>query len=285
VERIGFAFNPTKPAAIELRDRALKWCADAGCMAWAAESGDTALLIEQLASTDCLVVLGGDGTFLRAARALARVDVPVLGVNSGRVGFLSKIEPDSLEGTLADIRRGEYEIEARMMLEAKLQRATHPDSPSPAPGEGAFAALNDAAIVRGGEARVLHLDVSIDDSHLATYVADGVVVATPTGSTAYSFSAGGPILDPTSKNLIVTPVAAYLSSIRSVIVGPSHVVCVQLVDGPPAILSIDGRDNYPIEPGDSVEIRTLQRPLRLVEPRNALPFWELLRQKAAILPA
>ena len=171
------------------------------------------------------------------------------------------------------------------MLEARIQPRTRTRAARPAPGEGAFAALNDAAIVRGAEARVLHLAVSIDDSHLATYVADGVVVATPTGSTAYSFSAGGPILDPTARNLIVTPVAAYLSSIRSVIVGPSHVVCVQLVDGPPAIVSIDGRDDYPIELGDSVEIRALERPLRLVEPRNALPFWELLRQKAAMLPA
>jgi NAD+ kinase len=285
VERIGFAFNPTKPAAMELRDRALAWCVKAGCEGWALESGDTPRLVEELKSTDCLVVLGGDGTFLRATRALAIVDVPVLGVNSGRVGFLSKIEPDALEETLGQLIRGDYAIEPRMMLQARIARHAHPESSPPAPGDGALAALNDAAIVRGGEARVLHLDVSIDDSHLASYVADGVVVATPTGSTAYSFSAGGPILDPTSKNLIVTPVAAYLSSIRSVIVGPSHVVCVQLVDGPPAIVSIDGRDNYPIEPGDSVEIRTLERPLRLVEPRNALPFWELLRQKAAILPA
>lgn len=284
MERIGFAFNPTKPAAIELRDRALGWCAAAGHTAWALESGDTPALVEQLPSTDCLVVLGGDGTFLRAARALARVDVPVLGVNSGRVGFLSKIEPDALEETLGQLMRDEYAIEARMMLEARLARENPSEDTVPDPDDGAFAALNDAAIVRGGEARVLHLDVSVDDSHLATYVADGVVVATPTGSTAYSFSAGGPILDPTSRNLIVTPVAAYLSSIRSVIVGPSHVVCVRLIDGPRAILSIDGRDNYPVDVGDSVEVRTFSRPLRLVEPRDALPFWDLLRQKAALLP-
>jgi NAD+ kinase len=285
VERIGFAYNPTKPAAVELRDRALAWCADAGVTGWALESGDTPRLVDELRTTDCLVVLGGDGTFLRAARALAQVDVPVLGVNSGRVGFLSKIEPDALEGTLGELARGEYAIEARMMLEARLARAKRAGRPAPPPVEGPMAALNDAAVVRGAEARVLHISVSIDDSHLATYVADGVVVATPTGSTAYSFSAGGPILDPTSRNLIVTPVAAYLSSIRSVIVGPSHVVCVQVIDGPPAIVSIDGRDDYPMGIGDSVEIRALARPLRLVEPHKALPFWELLRQKAALLPA
>ena len=110
-------------------------------------------------------------------------------------------------------------------------------------------------------------------------------MATPTGSTAYSFSAGGPILDPTARNLVVTPIAAYLASIRSVVVGPAHKVRIRIVDGPPGIVSIDGRDDYPVEPGDEVEIRALDRPMRFIEPPGALPFWELLRQKAALLPA
>jgi NAD+ kinase len=282
MRRLGLAFNPTKPEAVELCQRAGDWCRANGAQAWAAESGDTEHLVRMLAETDGLIVLGGDGTFLRAARALARVDVPVLGVNSGRVGFLSKIEPAALETTLADLLADRYEIEPRMMLEASLTRSAHADS---AAASGHFAALNDAAIVRGAEARVLHLDVEIDDSHLATYVADGVVIATPTGSTAYSFSAGGPILDPTARNLVVTPVAAYLSSIRSIVVGPSHTVRVRLVDGPPGMVSIDGRDDYPIEVGDLVEVRAVERPLRFIEPPGALPFWELLRQKAELLPA
>lgn len=282
MKRLGFAFNPTKPAAIELRDRALRWCSGHGIEGWAVESGDTKQLVEKLAAADCLVILGGDGTFLRAARALAVVDVPVLGVNSGRIGFLSKVEPDALEATLGELAADRNAIEARMMLEARLIRRSGSDSKETPPP---LAALNDAAIVRGAEARVLRLDVAVDGSHLATYIADGVVVATPTGSTAYSFSAGGPILDPTARNLIVTPIAAYLSSIRSVVVGPAHTVRVRLVDGPPGIVSIDGRDDYPLEVGDAVEIRSLDRPLRFIEPAGALPFWELLRQKAALLPA
>jgi len=229
-----------------------------------------------------LIVLGGDGTFLRAARALARVDVPVLGVNSGRVGFLSKVEPAALESTLGDLLADRYEIEPRMMLEARLTRTAHEDSGA---ASGTFAALNDAAIVRGAEARVLHLEVLIDGSHLATYVADGVVIATPTGSTAYSFSAGGPILDPTARNLVVTPVAAYLAAVRSIVVGPAHAVRVRIIDGPPGIVSIDGRDDYPIEAGDIVDVRALDRPIRFITPPGSLPFWELLRQKAELLPA
>ena len=254
MKRIGFAFNPTKPEAMELCDRALTLVRGARHRRLGDASRTTRRRWSSaLADTDGLVVLGGDGTFLRAARALAQVDVPVLGVNSGRIGFLSKVEPEALETTLAELAIDNYEIEARMMLEATLMRPSG-DGRRRA---GAFAALNDAAIVRGAEARVLHLDVAIDGSHLASYVADGVVVATPTGSTAYSFSAGGPILDPTARNLIVTPIAAYLSSIRSIVVGPQHTVRVRLVDGPPGIVSIDGRDDYPIEVGDAVEIRAL----------------------------
>ena len=282
MRRFGLAFNPTKPSAIELAERAAEWCRQNGAQAWAVESGETESLIARMADTECLIVLGGDGTFLRAARALARVDVPVLGVNSGRIGFLSKIDPAALESTLAELVRDEYKIESRMMLEASVIRSAHVDSPGLI---GPFAALNDAAIVRGGEARVLRMEVRIDESHLATYIADGIVVATPTGSTAYSFSAGGPILDPTSRNLIVTPVAAYLASVRSIVVSPLHTVRISIIDGPPGIVSIDGRDDYPLEPGDEVEIRALDRPIRFIEPRSALPFWDLLRQKAELLPA
>jgi NAD+ kinase len=282
MKRIGFAFNPTKPQALEMRDRAMEWWADHGLTSWSCESSATDELVGNLADTDCLVVLGGDGTFLRAARALAVVDVPVLGVNSGRIGFLSKVEPDGLLKTLEELAAERYTFEHRMMLEASLIRGPGREN---VPGAGKFAALNDAAIVRGAEARVLRLDVAIDTSHLASYIADGVVVATPTGSTAYSFSAGGPILDPIARNLVVTPIAAYLSSIRSIVVGPYHTVRVTVIEGPPGIVSIDGRDDYPIETGDAVEIRALERPLRFVEPVGALPFWELLRQKAALLPA
>lgn len=282
MRRFGLAFNPTKPAAIEMCERAGEWCRRNGAQAWAVESGETELLVTRLAEADGLIVLGGDGTFLRAARALARVDVPVLGVNSGRIGFLSKVEPAALESTLENLLADRYEIEPRMMLEARLTRTAHEDSGA---ASGTFAALNDAAIVRGAEARVLHLEVLIDGSHLATYVADGVIIATPTGSTAYSFSAGGPILDPTARNLVVTPVAAYLASVRSIVVGPSHAVRVRIIDGPPGIVSIDGRDDYGIEAGDTVEVRALDRPMRFITPPGSLPFWELLRQKAELLPA
>jgi len=279
IRRIGLAFNPTRAPTFGLRDRALAWAEANGVAAWTAESGDYDTLVGHLPGSDCLVVLGGDGTFLRAARALARVDVPVLGVNSGRIGFLSKAEPDALERVLGELLAGRYTLEPRMMLEARIARA----GGSAGTGE-ALAALNDAAVVRGSAVRVLHLEVLIDGSHVATWLADGVIVATPTGSTAYSFSAGGPILDPTARNLVVTPVAAYLSAVRSIVVGPRHAVVVRVLEGGDCVVSIDGREDHPLAVGDAVDVRALERPVRLVEPADALPFWELLRRKAALLP-
>ena len=146
-------------------------------------------------------------------------------------------------------------------------------------------ALNDIVVARGSLARASRLEVAIDDTHVATFIADGLIVASPTGSTGYSFSAGGPILDPSSRNLIVTPIAAYLSAIRSVVVGPAQVVRCTVVDAFEALVSVDGRDDRPLGVGDVVEVRALDRPIRLVVPDGAQPFWDLLRHKVALLPS
>jgi NAD+ kinase len=282
VTRIGFAYNPTIEATIELAARASGWCHQRGIDEWRAQAGDLEALRRELPTTDALVVLGGDGTFLRAARAVAEVDVPLLGINLGKVGFLSKAEATDLEPVLEHILAGDYRLDERLAIEGRILRAS-------AGGTGGDAerhvALNDIVIARGSLARVCRLDVSIDDSHLATFIADGLVVASPTGSTGYSFSAGGPILDPTSRNLVVTPIAAYLSAIRSVVVSPKQVVRCRVVDAHEALVSVDGREDLPIAVGDTVEVHALDRPIRLIEPKGAQPFWDLLRHKVELLPS
>ncbi len=145
-------------------------------------------------------------------------------------------------------------------------------------------ALNEAAVVRGGHAQVMRVVVDVGDSRVATYICDGVVVASPTGSTGYSFSAGGPILEPTSRNLVVTPIAAYLTPLRSSVVGPQHVVSVTVEAAYDCLVSIDGREDVPLEVGDRVEVRARRKPISFIQPRGALPFWDLLRQKATLLP-
>ena len=223
-------------------------------------------------------MLGGDGTFLRAVQAVIAVDVPILGINLGKVGFLSKAETDELEAVLEKLRTGAFELRPRMGLAGAIL-------PAGRPATRTFTALNDIVIARGSLARVVRMSVSIDESHLATFIADGLIVSSPTGSTGYSFSAGGPILDPQSRNLIVTPIAGYLSAIRSVVVSPHQVVRCQVLDaarGP-------GVDRRPrglrIDVGDVVEVRALERPIRFVEPAGTMPFWDLLRTKVQLLPS
>jgi NAD+ kinase len=279
VRRIGFAYNPTSDAAIELRERAAGWCRMHGVEQWAAAAQDFDALCRDLVSTDALVVLGGDGTLLRAARAIAEVDVPMLGINLGKVGFLSTVEANELEAVLGKLRDGQFTIEDRMALEARILSAGETE------GAAVHHALNDVVIARGALARVVRMDVAIGPSHLATFIADGLVVSSPTGSTGYSFSAGGPVVAPDSRNLIVTPIAGYLSAIRSVVVGPDQLVHCRVVDATEAIVSIDGRDDIPIAVGDVIEVRALDRPIRLIRPDGSPPFWDLFRRKVELLPS
>jgi NAD+ kinase len=283
IARIGFAYNPTIEAAVDLSARAAGWCRVRGISEWQAPSEETDTLVRELATTDLLVVLGGDGTFLRAARAVSAVDVPLLGINLGKVGFLSKAEAADFEGVLGLVVEGDFRIDERMTLEGRILRRG--GAGQNAGEETRHFALNDIVIARGSLARVCRLDVAIDDSHLATFIADGLVVASPTGSTGYSFSAGGPIVDPISRNLIVTPIAAYLSAIRSVVVSPTQVVRCTVVDAYEALVSVDGREDIPVLVGDVVEVRAAERTIRLVEPRGSQPFWDLLRHKVALLPS
>jgi NAD+ kinase len=225
------------------------------------------------------VVLGGDGTFLRAAQSASTHDVPILGINVGKVGFLSKAESEDMEVVLGLLVGGGYRIEPRMMLDVRLlPRGTDT-------GAFSYVALNEAAVVRGAQARVVHLEVSVDASHVVSWTADGVVVSSPTGSTGYSFSAGGPILDPTSRNLVVTSIAAYLTAVRTFVVGPAHLVSVRVVEAFDTLVSIDGRVDVPLHAGDVVQVGAREAPIRFIEPEGALPFWDLLRQKAELLPS
>ena len=279
VRRIGFAYNPTSDAAVALRERATGWADAHGVAEWSSPAADHDALHRELPGSDVLVVLGGDGTFLRAAHAVIEDDVPLLGINVGKVGFLSKVEANDVEQVLGKLVEGRYEIEPRMALEGRILRGgTQPS------GERLLA-LNDVVIARGSLARVVRLDTSIDSSHLASFIADGLVVASPTGSTGYSFSAGGPILGPTARNLVVTPIAGYLTTIRSVVVGPTAVVRCRVVEAHEALVSVDGREDIPLAVGDVVEVRAIERPVRLVEPEGSLPFWDLVRRKVELLPS
>jgi len=275
--RFGFAFNPTSPDARAVLERAVRWCAAHGVEAWDAPAEEATRIGEACAGSDLVCVLGGDGTFLHAARGIGDSGVPTLGVNLGRVGFLTKVETDDLERALDQVASGAFVIEDRFRISAILRRAdgSHEEQ----------ACLNEVALVRGSRVRTIQVEVEVSGSHLATWVADGVVVATPTGSTGYSFSAGGSVLDPRLRNMIITPVAAYLSPLPSVVAGEEHVVRLALRQAPAgATISIDGQWDLPMQVGETVEVRALPAPLRMVQLSGSTPFYDLLRTKASLLP-
>jgi len=277
VSRFGFAFNPTNPQARAALERAQTWCAANRVEAWDAEADDGDRIAAECVGTDLICVLGGDGTFLRAARGIGDSAAPTLGVNLGRVGFLAKVETVDLEQALSKVASGDFAIEDRFRIEATLLRAD---------GERVrHACLNEVVVARGTRVRMIQVEVEVSGSHLATWVSDGVVVATPTGSTAYSFSAGGSVLDPRLRNMIITSVAGYLSPLRSVVAGEDQVVRLSLrqaVSG--ATISIDGQWDLPMAVGEMVEVRALPVPLRMVELSGSTPFYDLLRTKASLLP-
>jgi NAD+ kinase len=275
--RIGLAYNPTNPEVAPVLERAKRWCVAQGVETWESHAEDGERIGQQLEGTDLVAILGGDGTFLRAARAIGGSLVPALGVNLGRVGFLAKVETEDLEHALEQVRDRDYIVEERFRIEARIVRLGGEQEQ--------HACVNEVVVARGNRVRMIQVAVEVSGSHLATYVADGVVVATPTGSTAYSFSAGGSILDPRLRNMIITPVAAYLSPLHSVVAGGSHVVRLTLrsaIDG--ALISLDGQTDIPIAEGDSVEVSALEKPLRIIEPTGSTPFYDLLRTKAELLP-
>ena len=227
--------QPVQRSRPGLLERGRAWCAPTASTSWDAP-GDAfdAIAARARDGTDLVCVLGGDGTFLRTARAIGGSGVPALGVNLGRIGFLAKVESEDSSGALDQVQAGDYAIEDRFRIAVRLVRSDGDERGARVPQRGRRRArpprAHDPARGRG---------VGL---HLATYVADGVVVATPTGSTAYSFSAGGSILDPRLRNMIITPVAAYLSPLHSVVAGEDHVVHLTLReshDG--AIVSLDGQ--------------------------------------------
>lgn len=277
LKRIGFAVSRYNPEAGAALARGRTWCQTHDVAAWDAVADDESRLVGELPGSDLVVVLGGDGTFLRVARAIGDAEVPALGVNLGRVGFLAKVEPDELETALDGIAAGRHAIAERMRLGATIHRAD---------GETTTAAcLNEVVVARAAEVRLIQVEVEVSGSHLATYLADGVVVATPTGSTAYSYSAGGAVIDPRLRNLVITPVAAYLSALHSVVAGEDHLIRLHLREAfGGAVVSFDGQRDVPIEVGEWVEVRALPVPLRLVEPEGSTPFYDLLRTKASLLP-
>lgn len=219
------------------------------------------------AEFDLLIAVGGDGTMLRAGHLCAPNNIPVLGVNKGRLGFLFQIAEGAWQEMLDQLLLGEYWLENRMMLQAELTRS----------GEllGTWQALNDAVVARGQHLRPIHLRASIDTRYLTTYVADGLIASTATGSTAYAMAAGGPILPPEIRNILLIPIAPHLSVDRAVVLSEGSTVSINVLSEN-AILSVDGQIPINLAEDDRVDIRAGEDTVKFVRFGDAGYFYRNL---------
>lgn len=221
---------------------------------------------------ELLVVLGGDGTILRAARLAAGRGIPIVGVNMGGFGFLAELSADELPAALPQLMAGRYEVDERMMLQAQVETGGRSQT---------LLALNDVVVTKSGVARVLRLRISVSGEPLASYPADGVIVATPTGSTAYSLSAGGPIVHPRVEAIVITPICPHTFNARSVIVDQHDVVTIE-VDAPAAeaTLTVDGRVGVSLAQTPRVVVQRAAPAARFVRLRES-SFYTILSTKLA----
>ena len=220
---------------------------------------------------DLALSLGGDGTLLGVCRRYGAAAVPVCGVNIGTLGFMADIELSELETKLQKILQGDYRIEHRLLL-AGFVRSQE---------EERFLghAINDVVVTKGGVARMLHLGLSINDSHLMDYKADGVIVASPTGSTAYSLSAGGPIMNPNIRALLITPICAHTFNMRPLVVGEDDVVHIQIAAiHQDIIVTFDGQESFRLLPGDEVIVMKSNVQAKIVKFEDK-DYYQILRTK------
>ncbi len=220
---------------------------------------------------DLILAIGGDGTFLYTARTFLNFNIPIAGINAGRIGFLMEISPDELKDAMDKICSNQVELEKRMLLELKLLRD----------GRNIyhFPFLNDAVVSKGVLARMVEISLSLGNEALSQYRADGLIVSTPTGSTAYNLAAGGPILTPDIEAMIITPICPHTLGIRPIVTGSDKELKIHLIAGESdTAMTVDGQENFYLRKGDMVIIKKSERYIHIFD-YGQKQFFGVLREK------
>jgi NAD+ kinase len=229
---------------------------------------------DQLAKgVDLVVSLGGDGTMLHTVDLVYPTDVPVVGINAGQLGYLNAFEGSELESALDRIARGDYEVQARTMVECVVRTPGQPDA--------RWFGLNEVVLERVDSGRLVRLEVAINHVPFTTYAADGVIVSTPTGSTAYAFSVRGPIVSPTGRLLMLTPVSPHMLFDRSLVFAADEVIDLSVVDECSVVVFVDGRRGRELSAGAQVSCRVADEPIMIVAPRQ-MGFHQILKAKFSL---
>ncbi len=279
LQTVGIAANMSKPECRarvmqlekQLRDHGATVLLDQEAAAVAGRAGEARLLAEIGKRAQLVIVLGGDGTILRTVRELDGAETPVFGVNVGNLGFLTSVRCEDMHEAVEMLFRGEYSVSERHTLEASLIRAGQRIE--------SHRALNDAVLSRSAFSRIVRLRLELDGELLTEYVCDGMIFATATGSTAYSLSAGGPILLPETRAFVMTPICPHALSNRPIIAGRNSVArCVVANAAGELLLTVDGQVQLRLQVGDTVEVKRSGKVVRLLTPKG-LSYFDVLRQK------
>jgi len=256
-KKIAVMGHPDIPGALKVAQNVSQFLADQGVEAQAGSLFDTALR-ESIKKNDfdLLIALGGDGTMLRAGHLCAPVNVPLLGINVGHFGFLVELSRKEWRNVLPKLLEGDFRYEERMMLKAHCVRDGEEESISDV--------INDVVVARGQYVRPIEVEAFLDGSFITGYVADGLIAATPTGSTAYALAAGGPILPPEIRNILLMPVAPHLSIDRAVVLSEGASVFIRVKTKHEAVVSVDGQEPVHLSTGDGVRILAHEKSLKMV---------------------
>lgn len=273
MKKVGILYHPMVEMAYTLAQEIEKLLDSRGISVWLCSAWEGEKARAQLNNTDLIVTTGGDGTILRAAQVALTNQTPITGVNLGKLGFMTELKVDEVD-KLADLLEGKGWIDERAMLEADVLPADKTQEPSQT-----FYALNDVVVARGAIARLVSIDASIDNEHLTTYRADGVILATATGSTGYSLAVGGPILHPPAEELLLVPIAHHLGLASSMILPSTATVKLRLTTTHQATLSIDGHINLPLSSGATITVRRSSSTTRFLRTHPRTSFYHSLEQR------
>jgi len=272
VKKVGILYHPMIQAARTLAEELKDFLSARGVSVWLCSAWEGEQAKAQADDTDLILTIGGDGTILRAAQVAVPGRIPVTGINLGRLGFMTELSAGEAKDRLPALLAGEGWLDDRAMLEAELGATESEPSRT-------FYALNDVVVARGAVARVIYIEASIDGQPLTTYKADGVIVATATGSTGYSLAAGGPILHPQAKEFLLLPIMPHLSSAYTMVLPAPAVVSLRLTTAHQATLSIDGHINLPLSSGAVITVRHSSYTGRFLRIHPEAAFYGSLEQK------
>jgi NAD+ kinase len=271
VKRVGILYHPLNDAAFTLAKELRSFLEARGVSAWLCSAWEGEAAQAQVNNTDLVLTVGGDGTILRAAQAVVPNLIPITGINLGKLGFMTELKADEAKAKLTALLAGEGWLDERAMLEAELAGDKEPSR--------RFYALNDVVVARGAIARLIYIDTLIDGEPLTTYKADGVIVATATGSTGYSLAAGGPILHPRANEFLLLPILPHLSLPYSMVLPSTAVVKLHVTTSHQATLSIDGHINLPLSSGAVITVRHSSNRVQFLRIHPEASFYSSLEQK------